>query len=53
MINVTVYLDTNHGGRQHMSVCPLPKEQVTQACFDRPEHTLLRADGDSNQINKK
>jgi hypothetical protein len=40
-----VYINSAHGGRHSFSVCPLPRQQATQACFDRPEHQLLKWDG--------
>lgn len=43
-IKIKVYLSTNHGGRMSIKICPLPKEQATQECFDKLEHHLRRID---------
>ena len=36
------FANVSLGGRMALSVCPLPREQATQACFDAPEHQLMR-----------
>ncbi|KIY93555.1 hypothetical protein MNEG_14408 [Monoraphidium neglectum] len=45
VVNFGLYINAQHGGRHWFSVCPLPRQQATQACFDKPEHQLVRADG--------
>lgn len=40
-----LYINAQHGGRHWFGVCPLPRQQATQACFDLPQHRLVRADG--------
>ena len=39
-IDITIDVSTPHWGRYRVSVCPLPADQVTQACFDNEAHWL-------------
>ena len=45
VIETDVHVTTNHAGRFAFRVCPLPRDQVTQACFDLPQHQLTRWGG--------
>jgi hypothetical protein len=45
IITVKANLTANHAGRFRLSLCPLSRGQVTQACFDNPTNFLVRADG--------
>lgn len=45
VIVVKTNYTANHAGRFSLSLCPLSRGQVTQACFDNPANFLVRADG--------
>jgi hypothetical protein len=52
VIETELQMWTNHGGRMSFSVCPLPADQATQECFQRPEHRLRRVDDNPLYNNK-
>ncbi|KAL6757847.1 hypothetical protein V8C86DRAFT_1614582 [Haematococcus lacustris] len=52
IIYPSIQMSTNHGGRMAFRVCPLPREQVTQACFDLPGHQLRRVHDNPLYNNK-
>lgn len=52
VVNIKLVISTNHGGRMAMAICPLPRGQVTQECFDRPENRLRRVDSNPEYNNK-
>ena len=42
VVSLTPTITANHGGRMAYSVCPLPRDQATPACFDTPSNFLTR-----------
>lgn len=41
-LDVTITISTNHGGRMALRVCPLDRNQASQACFNEPQNQLRR-----------
>ncbi len=48
-----ITVTANHGGRMALAICPLPKDQVTQECFNRPENQLRRVNANPAYNNKR
>jgi hypothetical protein len=43
-IDISIYVDANHGGRMAVRVCPLDKGEATMECFAKKENHLRRSD---------
>lgn len=44
-VSIVMNFTANHAGRVSVRICPKPRAEVTQACFDDPAHQLTRVDG--------
>ncbi|KAG2502093.1 hypothetical protein HYH03_000585 [Edaphochlamys debaryana] len=41
-IDITISINTNHGGRMALRLCPLARDQISHACFALPQNQLRR-----------